>query len=73
LIVEDEVLTARRLAQRLTDGRHVVSGMARSAGSAMQMLEHQKIDAAFGRGKSGLFVRRASRNGPAKAGYALLR
>jgi DNA-binding response OmpR family regulator len=46
LIVEDEFLIAKTLAQILTDGGHVVSGMVGSAEKAIQMLENQKIDAA---------------------------
>ncbi len=46
LIVEDEFLIARTLAQMLTDGGHVVTGMVGSAEKAIQLLEEQKCDAA---------------------------
>jgi DNA-binding response OmpR family regulator len=46
LIIEDEFLIAKTLAQILTDGGHVVSGMVGSAEKAIQLLEDQKIDAA---------------------------
>ena len=46
LIVEDEFLIARTLAQMLTDGGHVVIGMVGSAEKAIQMLEIRKCDVA---------------------------
>ncbi len=46
MIVEDEYLIARTLAQMLTDGGHVVTGIVGSAEKAIQMLEEQKCDVA---------------------------
>lgn len=46
LIIEDEFLIAKTLAQILTDGGHVISGMAGSAEKAIQFLEDRNIDAA---------------------------
>jgi DNA-binding response OmpR family regulator len=46
LIVEDEYLIARTLAQMLTDGGHVVTGVVGSAEKAIQMLEDRKCDVA---------------------------
>ena len=46
LIVEDDFLIARTLAQFLTDAGHVVSGMAASADKAIQLLENRKCDVA---------------------------
>ena len=46
LIIEDEFLIARSLAQMLTDGGHVVTGMVGSAEKAIQMLEEQNCDVA---------------------------
>ena len=46
LIVEDEFLIARTLAQMLTDGGHVVTGMVGSAEKAIQMLEERQCDVA---------------------------
>ena len=46
LIVEDEFLIARTLAQMLTDGGHVVTGMVGSAEKAISMLEERQCDVA---------------------------
>jgi DNA-binding response OmpR family regulator len=46
LIVEDEFLIARTLAQMLTEGGHVVTGMVGSAEKAIQMLDDRKCDVA---------------------------
>ena len=46
LIVEDEFLIARTLAQMLTDGGHVVTGMVGSAEKAIPMLEERQCDVA---------------------------
>lgn len=46
LIIEDEFLIATTLAQMLTDGGHVVTGMVGSAVKAIQMLDDRKCDVA---------------------------
>jgi DNA-binding response OmpR family regulator len=46
LIIEDEYLIATTLAQMLTDGGHIVTGMVGSADKAIQMLDERQCDVA---------------------------